>query len=47
MKKTWIQKLEDKKTFPKVLKLEKSFPCYHAVHKMGANAEDPIVLVKF
>jgi len=45
MKKTWIQKLEDKKTFPKVLKLEKRFPCYNAVHKMGTNVGEPIVLV--
>jgi len=45
MKKTWLEKLEDKKTLPKVLKLEKSFPCYNAVHKMGVNAGDPVVLV--
>jgi len=45
MKKTWIQKIEDKKTLPKVLKLEKHFPCYNAVHKMGANAGEPVVLV--
>jgi len=45
MKKTWVQKIEDKKTFPKILKLEKSFPCYNAVHKMGANAGDPVILV--
>jgi hypothetical protein len=45
MKKTWTQKLEDKKTFPKVLKLDKRFPCYNAVHKMGAHEGDPIVLV--
>jgi alkylated DNA nucleotide flippase Atl1 len=45
MKKTWTQKIEDKKGFPKVLKLEKRFPCYNAVHKMGANEGDPIVLV--
>jgi len=45
MKRTWIQKLEDKKSFPKVLKLEKRFPCYNAVHKMGANAGEPVVLV--
>jgi alkylated DNA nucleotide flippase Atl1 len=44
MKKTWVQKCEDKKTFPKVMKLEKRFPCYNAVHKMGAEAGDPIVL---
>ena len=45
MKKTWAEKLEDKKTLPKILKLEKRFPCYNAVHKMGANAGDPVILV--
>lgn len=45
MKKNWVQKLKDKETFPKVLKLEKSFPCYHAAHKMGAEEGDPVVLV--
>ena len=45
MKKTWQEKLEDKATLPKVLKLEKGFPCYNAVHKMGAEAGDDIVLV--
>jgi alkylated DNA nucleotide flippase Atl1 len=28
-----------------VLKLEKSFPCYNAVHRMGARVGDEIVLV--
>ena len=37
MKKTWQEKLEDKASLPKVLKLEKGFPCYNAVHKMGAG----------
>ncbi len=45
MKKTWIQKIEDKKSLPKVLELENNFPCYNAVHKMGANAGDLVVLV--
>jgi hypothetical protein len=45
MRKTWQQKLEDKASLPKVLKLEKGFPCYHAVHKMGAEVGDDIVLV--
>lgn len=45
MRKTWIQKIKDQKTFPKVLRLEKRFPCYNAVHKMGANEGDPVVLV--
>ncbi|MDD4875814.1 MAG: MGMT family protein [Dehalococcoidales bacterium] len=45
MKKTWQQKLEDKGSLPKVLKLEKGFPCCNAVHKMGAEVGDDIVLV--
>ncbi len=45
MKKTWQEKLQDKASLPKVLKLEKGFPCYNAVHKMGAEAGDDIVLV--
>jgi alkylated DNA nucleotide flippase Atl1 len=45
MKKTWQEKLEDKASLPKVLKLEKGFPCYNAVHKMGAEAGDDIVMV--
>jgi alkylated DNA nucleotide flippase Atl1 len=45
MRKTWLQKLEDKKTLPKVLILKKRFPCYNAVHSMGVNAGDPVVLV--
>ncbi len=44
MKKTWQEKLADKASFPKVLKLEKGFPCYNAVHKMGAEVGDEIVL---
>ena len=45
MNKTWREKLEDKASLPKVLKLEKRFPCYNAVHKMGAEAGDNVVLV--
>ena len=45
MKKTWQEKLKDKPSLPKVLKLEKRFPCYNAVHKMGAEVGDDIVLV--
>jgi alkylated DNA nucleotide flippase Atl1 len=45
MKKTWQEKLVDKASLPKILKLEKGFPCYNAVHKMGAEAGDDIVLV--
>jgi len=44
MRKTWREKLKDKPSFPKVLRLEKRFPCYNAVHKMGAEVGDAIVL---
>ena len=44
-KKSWQEKLEDKKGLPKILKLEKRFPCYNAVHKMGAEVGDEVILV--
>ena len=44
-RKSWQEKLRDKKGLPKKLKLEKRFPCYNAVHKMGAEAGDDVVLV--
>ena len=44
-KKTWEEKLADKEGYPKVLKLEEGFPCYKALHKMGAEAGDEVVLV--
>ena len=45
MKKTWQEKLKDKPSLPKVLRLEKEFPCYNAVHKMGAEVGDSVVVV--
>ncbi len=45
MRKTWQEKLKDKHSFPKVLRLEKGFPCYKAVHKMGAEVGNEIVLI--
>jgi alkylated DNA nucleotide flippase Atl1 len=45
MKKTWQEKLKDNPSFPKVRRLEKGFPCYYAVHKMGAEVGDNVVLV--
>ena len=45
MRKTWQEKLRDKPSFPKVLRLEKRFPCYNAVHKMGAEVGDNVALV--
>lgn len=44
-RKSWQQKLTDKAGLPKILKLEDRFPCYNAVHKMGAEAGDNVVLV--
>src|SRR5512136_955734 len=44
-KKSWQEKLADKKGLPKILKLEERFPCYNAVHKMGADVGDEVVLV--
>ncbi|MBN2599715.1 MAG: MGMT family protein [Candidatus Thermoplasmatota archaeon] len=44
-KKSWQEKLADKENLPKILKLQKHFPCYNAVHKMGAEAGDDVVLV--
>ena len=44
-KKSWQEKIADKNNLPKVLKLQKKFPCYHAVHKMGADVGDEVVLV--
>ena len=45
MKKTWAQKLKDKETLHKVLQLEKRFPCYNGVHKMGVEEGETVVLV--
>ncbi len=44
-KKPWQMKLADKKGLPKVLKLQKRFPCYNAVHRMGVEEGEPVVLV--
>jgi alkylated DNA nucleotide flippase Atl1 len=44
-RKTWQEKLADKEGLPKILKLKESYPCYNALHKMGAEAGDDIVLV--
>ncbi len=43
-RKTWQQKLEDNKNFPKELRLEPNFPCYRALKKMGAEPGDSVVL---
>jgi hypothetical protein len=43
-RKTWKEKLEDSKSFPKTLKLEPKFPCYRALKKMGAKLGDSVVI---
>ena len=44
-KKSWQDKMADKKGLPKVLKLEKGFPCYNTLHKIGLEVGDHVVLV--
>ena len=44
-KKSWQEKLTDKVDLPKVLKLERRFPCYNALHKMGVDIGEDVVLV--
>jgi len=43
-RKTWEDKLKDRKTFPKTLKLESNFPCYRALQKMGAKPGDSVTI---
>lgn len=44
-RKSWQEKLSDKENLPKILKLEARFPCYNAVHRMGADVGDEVILV--
>ena len=44
-KKTWQEKLEDCKSFPKIIKFDPKFPCGRALEKMGAKPGDNVVLV--
>ncbi len=43
-KKTWKEKLEDSKAFPKILEFDPKFPCGRALEKMGAKPVDSVVL---
>lgn len=45
-KKTWKEKLEDKKGFPKVLEFDPKFPCGKALEKIGAKPGDSVVLAQ-
>ena len=43
-KKSWQEKMADKKNMPKILALEAKFPCYKSLTKMGAKVGDKVVL---
>ena len=43
-KKSWKEKLEDSKQFPKILEFDPKFPCARALEKMGAKPGDSVVL---
>ena len=43
-KKTWKEKLEDSKSFPKILGFDPKFPCGRALERMGAKPGDSVVL---
>jgi alkylated DNA nucleotide flippase Atl1 len=44
-RKTWREKLADKEGLPMVLELERRLPCFNALHKMGADVGEDVVLV--
>ncbi|KQC06066.1 MAG: hypothetical protein APR54_07735 [Candidatus Cloacimonas sp. SDB] len=44
-KKSWQDKMADKKNTPKILILQENFPCYRSVAKMGRKVGDRCVLV--
>jgi len=43
-KKSWKEKLENNKNFPKILSFEHNFPCGKALEKLGAKSGDSVVL---
>ena len=43
-KKTWKEKLEDNKKFPKTIKYSPNLPCGKTLRKMGAKCGDSVVL---
>jgi len=45
-KKTWTEKLNDNKNFPKILGFERNFPCAKALEKWGAKPGDKVVLTQ-
>jgi len=45
-KKTWKEKLEGSKDYPKILSFEPNFPCGKALEKSGAKPGDSVVITK-
>ena len=43
--KSWQEKMADKPSLPKVLKLKKKFPCYNMMAKIGCCEGDKVILV--
>lgn len=43
-RKTWEEKRKAAKDFPKNLELQPNFPCYGALHRIGAEPGDSVVL---
>ena len=43
-RKTWEEKRTDSKDFPKILELQPNFPCFGALHRIGAEPGDSVVL---
>ncbi len=43
-KKTWTEKLNDSKSFPKILEFDRKFPCGKALEKWGAKQKDSVVI---
>lgn len=43
-RKTWQEKLEDSKGFPKIIEFDPKLPCGRTLEKMGAKPGDSVVL---
>ncbi len=43
-KKTWKEKLENDKDYPKILSFEPTFPCGKTLEKLGAKRGDSVVI---
>jgi alkylated DNA nucleotide flippase Atl1 len=46
MRKSWLEKMEDKPGLPKTLKFDPKFPCGKALEKMGAEKGDSVIITQ-